>query len=585
MDFQQEFNQSFDIVNCKIPNQQTLRVNGFFLHSQYDPIKEAKKNVDRNYKRNHLHILIGIGAGYIADELLSKFFESDHLLIIEPNIEIVNAMINKGCYKKAFNNKQVSLLIGENISNIDVITSNLIREYVGRMIIIESPNFNKVYPDTFNYVVGKIKDMSNTEIINLNTTIQFAEIWQENFLINIKQALNSIPIRSLHNKLTCPAIIVSGGPSLTKQLPVLKEIIEKDLALVICAGSTINSLLKYDIKPHIIVSIDGGEGNAFHFKDMDISDIPLFYSLNVHPLIPRNHKGLKIVFKTEGDGLDSWVSNNLMDIGVVKGGATVSNFSLDIARKLTSGSICVIGQDLAYTNNETHAAGNKNLTSNELQETLKSREMIPIKGYYGEEVFTDYSLLTMKYNFEQYIRYVVEDFDNRKFFNATEGGAYIEEFENITFKEFRQSFANKSYHQELNSLFENASLIKETISLKDFKKGIQAEITKLSKIEDICISGLKRLRKVKKSDYEFSSNDINFLNEIDLKLQKLLQDNFMVYMFEFVLIKFNKNYNNTDRNSKENKLIFDKSTYLYENILKVLIKSKPWLNELFDQVK
>ena len=207
-----------------------------------------------------------------------------------------------------------------------------------------APNYDKFF--NVNKIVAQLK----TDIVSHNcgilTRSRFAKEWQENYLQNIKFAVSSCPITQFENKFDIPAVIVSAGPSLTQELEKLKQLYNK--ALIICAGSAAPVLLKNNITPHLIVSLDGGFENYDHFKDINYDNIPLFYWPINHYKIQENYRGAKVIFQGS-QGSDNWYNELIgFEPGIIRTGPSVANAALDIACKLTSGPICFIGRISFY---------------------------------------------------------------------------------------------------------------------------------------------------------------------------------------------------------------------------------------------
>ncbi|MCR6592017.1 6-hydroxymethylpterin diphosphokinase MptE-like protein, partial [Campylobacter insulaenigrae] len=75
----------------------------------------------------------------------------------------------------------------------------------------------------------------------------------EQFVYNIPSMVSNPSYKELLNKrknLSDTAIIVSTGPSLIKQLPLLKQYSNK--ATIFCADSAYPILAKYNIKPDYV---------------------------------------------------------------------------------------------------------------------------------------------------------------------------------------------------------------------------------------------------------------------------------------------------------------------------------------------
>ncbi|MGM9008744.1 6-hydroxymethylpterin diphosphokinase MptE-like protein, partial [Campylobacter jejuni] len=79
----------------------------------------------------------------------------------------------------------------------------------------------------------------------------------EQFIYNLPQMIKNPSYKELINKrlkLSDTAIIVSTGPSLTKQLPLLKKYANK--ATIIAADSSYPILYKHNIKPDYVLSLE-----------------------------------------------------------------------------------------------------------------------------------------------------------------------------------------------------------------------------------------------------------------------------------------------------------------------------------------
>lgn len=85
---------------------------------------------------------------------------------------------------------------------------------------------------------------------------------------------------------------------------------------------------------------------------------------------------------------------------------------------ITTGPIALIGQDLAYTENLTHANNNKNQKSVD-DSYFKKRNAFQVEGYFDDLVMTDYVFYSMKNSFEQIHKKIKH---SASIFNCTEGG-------------------------------------------------------------------------------------------------------------------------------------------------------------------
>ncbi|UXH43430.1 DUF115 domain-containing protein [Rossellomorea vietnamensis] len=559
----------------------SLRINSLLVHSKYAPIEEAKKIVNSSYKKNHLHILFGIGLGYLADSIIEKMSESDRLIIIEPDEEVYELAFkfNKLSITSCPN---VSICLGKDLTLFESLLNSGFQEYMGRFTIIETPNYQKLYPALYKKCLEISKDQLLMEVINNNTRHIFSQKWQENYTSNLYSAFTSHNIEDLTGKLNCPIVIASGGPSLTKQLPLLK--VNCDKVFLICAGSTINSLLNEGITPNLVVTVDGGEPNYTHFEDIDISHIPMAYPLIVHKKIPALHNGKQFTFNISDHTLMNKWTNKLLqrENGFIQTGHSVANFSLDIAMKLTTAPVALIGQDLAYTNNQTHASGNKGKYGID-KEKEKQRKMYYTEGYNGEKVLTDYVFNGMQKGFEQYVNMVGGQ--KHRLFNCTEGGVKISGFQQVPFKQFLDSYCKVS---KKTTLIDALPDINER-SNEEWNQ-FRIEVEELLCIHEEIIHLTDEvntiLAEIKENNFLFDTISNERLSQYENELKEYLHNEFLFYILRPVIFKVQHSYLEQDNESFEdsNKRVYNKTSLLFEGIKESTKISHSFLLELLDKL-
>lgn len=477
------------------------KVNGYLLHSKYNPIKEAQQFIDNNYIPEYVHILFGFGSGYIVEAFLKKR-NQERLIIIEPilteliyneeeNVILLNTKDNKEIKKKIF-----SLL---NMSH--------------KVKILLSPNYDKICPEIYKEFLSIVNEKLTLEKINENTLRGMSHQWQENYIMNLQYLGIDNSIVELDNYTNAPVVIAAGGPSLTKQLPLLK-MVRKNIILI-AAGSTINTLAAEDIEPDYIISIDGHINNYHHFKDLYFKNATYVYSMYSHFKIRNSFEKKAYYFLSESaKDLYHHLSRITEEsIILLRGGGSVAHFAFAFANYISSGPIAMIGQDLAYTNNQTHAENNKHFKKL-TDESFENKNYIKQKGYYGDEVITDYSFLAMKLSFEQLAQMIEHD---REIYNCTEGGVFIEGFKNIPFNSFCEEFAQRNITSEyLDKKVEN----KERVYLK-YKKiyeELTSEIQLYKKIKKHLNNNLTVLSK-NKSNVSFDYITLEKLSNNDEKIE------------------------------------------------------------------
>lgn len=534
----------------------TVELNGYLLHSKYDPIKEAERIVEKEHKENYVHVLFGYGLGYLADALKSKMKNKEELIIIDP-------------FKDS--------LCTENDEVIDAANGDLIRAKISNTLshnrrdlrIICSQNYDKLAGEEYILLLKSIKEIQYMKVVSENT-IRFAnEFWQENYIKNLVFATQDAPLSELNKMYNCPVVIASGGPSLTKQLPLLKKI--RKQIILIASGSTINSLINEQIEPDYVVTIDGADVNYEHFKDLKLIESTLLYSLTSNYKIQHKYSGERCAFLPK---IDKQIEHRLrteyhLELPVIAGGASVANSALTIAKYITSGPIALIGQDLAFTNNLSHAAHNKFQKTID-DEFYKEQEMIEVEGYYGDKVITDYPFLAMKDSFEIIHRMIQH---SAPVFNCTEGGLKIQHFDQMPFKQFINEYVNLGEVKKIEPL-------KRSNTIEELGGLLSKEIKVYEKLEKLCNEAINVLKKDEKK-IVFSNHTLKILNKVDKKMKEYSKE---VLLYDIitpitmdVMRYFKERENETQKERFERS--FNQNKVLYSRLLDAIRKSKTFTIE------
>ncbi|MFS0817757.1 6-hydroxymethylpterin diphosphokinase MptE-like protein [Lysinibacillus sp. 1P01SD] len=481
--------------------KETMEINGFLIHSKYDPEKEAKRILEKELKDGFINIIFGFGQGFLAEELKKQKIDAKKILFIEPLKELINN--NVGPY---------TVYNGMDLDEIEKEIDKKLRFYSQKINIICLPNYDKIFLDFYRDLLLRIKDKQSFNEIFTNTIRWKSEAWQENQIKNTLYSYVDLSLNVLEKKYNCPIVIASSGPSLTKQLSLLKEILPN--VILIAAGSTLTTLLKNGIEPDYIISIEGALSNyEKHFKEQKLNKAQLIYSCDNNYMIQKNYKLPRYAFL---DSLSSKLHNYLkrnfnIDLPLIHGGGSVANFALSIARFLTTGEIALIGQDLAYLNNETHAKGNKN-NQTITQKFLEKVKPFEVEGYYGTPVLTNHSFITMKHCFEEIIQSIeLKD----KIYNCTEGGLKINGMKQMPFLKFCDQFVKR---ENIVSLYETTN--KQNGSYIHYRNVINKDISIYKEILVELKKGQTAL-KTNNSNHEFSQKTLTALDKVDSKVEKL----------------------------------------------------------------
>lgn len=457
----------------------------FYVHSPYNPREEAERFIEAVYTPGYLHIIIGVGIGYMIDALINKKKIDGTFVFIEPHQNLYQKLQDK-LNKSGIIFEQAALFSADDDHALKIHLNGLFKMgYISKFRVDVAPNYRKMLPEVVTQLEHKILEQARLHQVNFNTLVGFSMQWHVNYLLNLSCAAQSIPFSFLHNRWDLPAILISAGPSLYEVLPQLDQ--WKKHALLVAAGSAIVPLYKHGIRPHFVVSVDGLPENYRHFKGLSDLEVPIIYSPMLHYKILQNYRGQKIMFQLGHSPFFDWYNELIgVDPGTALSGTSVANVTLDLIRQMTSGPILFVGQDLGYTGGYSHAEGHLHRRSVD-DLVSKGRKLIDIDANDGSTLKTDYVYLGMKRWFEDFIKaYHLEG----RIFNATERGARIEGAPYVSIDLFKQQFFKKErdIDQELSTILSNYTFF-ET---RERQKSLYED-------RDYLHKALKTIRKAKKS--------------------------------------------------------------------------------------
>ncbi|EJJ3395450.1 motility associated factor glycosyltransferase family protein, partial [Campylobacter coli] len=278
----------------------------------------------------------------------------------------------------------------------------------------------------------------NIEIVirdsGLNSNLSFQSYFH--FLQNIPSMLESIPFQRIlsqrKNKFD-NAIVVSAGPSLTKQLSLLKAY--QDKAVIFCADGALSMLEKEGIIPDYVTNLDFTDLAMKFFQNKENKTSLNMLSCATHLSLVHFLDNKSVVLRDD----PLYQRFNLNDFGYIDTGTHVSHFSYTLALALGFKNIIMIGQDLAF--DEEGNSHSKGFDFGEKFSGEENIDKLKVTAYAGKgEVLTHITWNDYRIKLE-YLFACNEQ--KAKFYNATEGGARINFTEELSFKECCEKLLTK----------------------------------------------------------------------------------------------------------------------------------------------
>ncbi|WP_294379328.1 motility associated factor glycosyltransferase family protein, partial [uncultured Clostridium sp.] len=328
----------FDILRININNRNIYVGSKYNMRRDIDKFLQGYTEVD---EKKSILLVYGFGAGEHIKELRKKFIYNK-IVVFEPNQNMENH-IKSIKWIREDGNIIVSCTSLENIKNI---LKKDVDEFNVEFVRINCfANYNKIFSQNMTQLYQDIRCFMAGLKIDSNTQKSKNELKFNNMLNNIFYMADGIPADMYKDKYkNKPAVIVSAGPSLEKNVDLLKNI---DGNMIIMTGTrTLRTLVDKGISLDLLAAVDPHKVCYDLCKDyIENLNKPLLFCESTNKDVVSNHKGEKIFF-TYNEFVDNLCEHKIERINT---GGTVSNTMAEYAIMLGCNPIIFIGQDLAYT--------------------------------------------------------------------------------------------------------------------------------------------------------------------------------------------------------------------------------------------
>ncbi|ENH5929649.1 motility associated factor glycosyltransferase family protein [Campylobacter jejuni] len=303
-------------------------------------------------------------------------------------------------------------------------------------MFVNNVYYKKFHKDIWHKADELCEKNIKVVIRNLGSNSDLSFECYSHLLQNIPSMLESIPFQRILSQRKNQfenAIVVSAGPSLAKQLPLLKAYQEK--AVIFCADGALSMLEKEGIIPDYVTNLDFTDLTMKFFQNKENKLSLNILSCATHPSLVRVLDNKSVILRDD----PLYQRFNLNDFGYIDTGTHVSHFSYTLALALGFKNIIMIGQDLAF--DEEGNSHSKGFDFGEKFEEEHKKYKLKIPAYAGKgEVLTHITWNDYRIKLEYLFACNSKE---AKFYNATEGGARINFTEELSFKECCEKLLTK----------------------------------------------------------------------------------------------------------------------------------------------
>lgn len=487
------------------------------LNSPYRPVEEARRWTEQyNYKDLHISVvLFGMGNFLFAGMMLEQLREDATIAIYEPSVSIWQWVLEHVDLTKALSDKRVYFII-EDFNGEDLLSymqSHCHWTSVGSQITCHHTGYDKIFETSYHEVLKIVQRQMNLAVVNRDTAAYFSHHYVQNSIRNLFYIANSNLIMEYIEAFSkdLPFIIVSAGPSLDKNIDLLKE--AKNHSFILATDTSIKYLLQHEIIPDAMVTIDPKKP-ASYISDDRVKNVPLFCSQESNNTILQFHTGKKIWFKG-GGFLGNVLERQDKVFPPYNVGGSVATAAFMIAISFKAEHVILIGQDLAYAGDVTHAGGDVRKIRSE-KHGVKT-----IEGIHGEKVKSRYDWLIYLSWFEESIKEIEKSDINMEVIDATEGGALIRGTKIMTLREALDQYCDFDSYIDVTDVLNRE---KPTFSQREYEGILQyldecyegmMEMQQMAKdAAELCKKTLALLKKPQKDTKKFERKKQNYIDRI-----------------------------------------------------------------------
>lgn len=468
----------------------------------------------------------GMGNGVLhklmlGNELLRR------LVVVEPELEILFIALHFLDFSEEILSGKLVICCDLDYQGVVALFDNdKHSKYYAKAYMLEIFNsYYGVYQQEFLRLNGYFIKAIEHAVVAVGNDASDAIVGIKHHIENLPLALKSPTLVELVSKLKGrdSAIIVATGPSLHKQLSLLKEI--APYSTLMCIDASFPILYKNGIKPDIVFSLERVEATAKFYEVMPkeaFEGVVFALTSIVHPRLRKavEKKGGLIQYSFRPFGYTSFFG--IDEYGYLGIGMSAANMAYELIVHSRFKRCVIIGQDLAFGEDGSSHSKDAVYGTNEIQ---SKGEKVYVTRYGGDGVVESTKVWKM------FLGFYEKDIANTPYdievINSTEGGARIEGSIEMPFKE---AIAKIPKVQKENIILEYPSKEESAKNLKFATEGVKLWISdgkkKQKKIERVFLKVAKLCEEMERLNENGELKELNYK-----RLEKALEEIEEIKMF------------------------------------------------------
>lgn len=551
-----------------------------YMNSRYNPQSEADKYMGEAFDLpdEALLIMYGLSNGSYIRSYLEHANSKTKCVIYEPSIDIFLNVLNEIDITDILMSERVRIIVsGINDEEFAVVMSGWLQVYnKDTSKLMAAPKYIDIFRDGYEDFKRNLIDLYEKLYVLVNTAVDSGKRAVKNDIYNMRFLKGCRNGMSLAGKFPedMTGIVVSAGPSLEKNIQLLKE--AKGKALIFVVDSAISKVMSIGVTPDAIITVDSAKPLRL-FEEYNLRDIPFFVDMDSNTEVLEHVKSDNYYFFSS----DSVVWDELFkkagsELVAMDSGGSVATAA--IANMIAWGfkRIVMIGQDLAFTGNRMHAG-------EEITEFGEDNDRYTyVKDADGNEqiIRKDY------YIYLRWIEEIAYRFSNIDFIDATEGGSVKKNTRRMTFREVIDTYCTEEY--DISGIFKDAPRLfagNDSQYILEALDKMKQDFKNMKKQMASCIADCRLGKRI----LETGENNIKELKRINASIKKtdeMIEDSDeRMYIYKYMALAevnmMKDMYEEEDDNIRESIRMYEKSRRYYEEITSQI----PELIDMIDDCK
>lgn len=332
---------------------EVLKDGGVLLGSAYDPEREAE-GLARRMGEAPADVMIAVGLGL---GLQLEHYCRAHpctLIVYEPSLPRLRAVLEQ----RSFVNLLATNRDLHFATDLDRLTQLIDARYVPglRLRVFPHPAVLRLDPEGVAAAVERVRFVKEANDTRTLTSIEQLMPWAWIVACNGRRIAESPTLGRAEGAFRGkPAVVVAAGPSLDKQLPLLREM--QDRVLVIAIGQTARALREAGIEPDLVHVLESRDVSHQLRDAGPTEELCVALSPDAHHALYDVPTRARFVVPTGGSPMCGWIMQAIEEPATTLSGGTVAQGAVGMALMLGASPIVLIGQDLAFTDGRAYAKG------------------------------------------------------------------------------------------------------------------------------------------------------------------------------------------------------------------------------------